>query len=32
MPNQFRTIYIPIKLIGEASGMVYLPNKNGSKN
>lgn len=31
MPNQFRTIYIPIKVVGEASGMVNVQKSDGTK-
>ncbi len=31
VPNQFKTIHIPVKVLGEVSGMVYLKN-NTSKN
>jgi len=28
VPNQFKTIYVPIKVLGEVAGMVYLENYN----
>jgi len=31
VPNQFKTIYVPVKVLGEVSGMVYINNENGSK-
>jgi len=30
MPNQFRTIYIPIRVVGEVAGAVYFKNANGT--
>jgi len=30
MPNQFRTIYIPIRVVGEVAGSVYFKNANGT--
>ncbi len=31
VPNQFKTIYIPVKVIGEVAGMVYIKDENGTK-
>ncbi|RKS53016.1 hypothetical protein BC962_1261 [Gillisia mitskevichiae] len=31
VPNQFKTIYIPVKVLGEVSGMVYVKDENGTK-
>ena len=31
VPNQFLTIYVPVKVLGEVSGMVYIKNENGTK-
>ena len=31
VPNQFKAIYVPIKVIGEISGFVYLKNEENSK-
>jgi len=31
VPNQFKTIYIPVKVLGEVSGMVYIKDKNETK-
>jgi len=31
VPNQFKTIYIPVKVLGEVSGMVYIKDENETK-
>ncbi|MCF4101532.1 hypothetical protein L1I30_07635 [Gillisia sp. M10.2A] len=30
VPNQFKNIYVPIHVVGEVSGMVYLKNESGT--
>ncbi|TVZ28397.1 outer membrane usher protein FimD/PapC [Gillisia sp. Hel_I_86] len=31
VPNQFKTIYVPVKVLGEVSGMVFIKDENGTK-
>lgn len=31
LPNQFNTVYVPVSILGEASGMVYFQDQTGTK-